>query len=315
MFFAGAYSAILSSASSELSKYFQNRVEGSEDFVEHVNELANPHYAFEIIFPLVCIIDSVFAAQFLLCISFGSWLNTVMKWWLLEDRPYWWVQNTSFYRDMNRPQLHQYSQTCETGPGSPSGHSAMIAMQLVLYLMWISHFMNDSDPYIWGVGRDRAPVPKTVFRHVLSVIILAGISVITYFALKFSGLDPEWSIKLAYRWCEHPDNIRVSSLPLFALVQALASLLAWALAVTPEVAKYRHYTSQRSLLLAIISTYVIVAVTKDVVKIVDKENEVLFYALLFAVLCLRAVLLIRVVPFFATFFYRNVEEDKKKKKT
>lgn len=43
------------------------------------------------------------------------------------DRPYWWVHESPYYLDKNMPFLNQYSMTCETGPGMPSGHSTLNA--------------------------------------------------------------------------------------------------------------------------------------------------------------------------------------------
>ena len=50
------------------------------------------------------------------------------------DRPYWWIhevesKNTSIIL----PDIHQYPSTCETGPGTPSGHS--MAMSAVWYVI------------------------------------------------------------------------------------------------------------------------------------------------------------------------------------
>ncbi|KAK8749431.1 hypothetical protein OTU49_015352 [Cherax quadricarinatus] len=38
------------------------------------------------------------------------------------DRPYWWIGETSLYNDETRPELRQFTNTCESGPGTPSGH-------------------------------------------------------------------------------------------------------------------------------------------------------------------------------------------------
>ncbi|KAH9628958.1 hypothetical protein HF086_016670, partial [Spodoptera exigua] len=160
------------------------------DFFEIVNKTFNPEHMIDIVFPLMTVIDSVFAAQLLLCLAFGGWLNAVMKWWFLEDRPYWWIRETTFYSMSNRPVLQQTLQTCETGPGSPSGHTSTAAMMLILSLMWISHVMHDRPLHM-----------------------------------------------AAFRWCENPEAISVSTTPMYALVHATGSLLGWALCVTPAVAE------------------------------------------------------------------------------
>ncbi|XP_060950701.1 glucose-6-phosphatase a, catalytic subunit, tandem duplicate 1 [Limanda limanda] len=57
----------------------------------------------------------------------GDWLNLVLKWVLFGERPYWWVHETRFYGADPVPFLQQFPITCETGPGSPSGHAMAAA--------------------------------------------------------------------------------------------------------------------------------------------------------------------------------------------
>jgi glucose-6-phosphatase len=40
----------------------------------------------------------------------------------MDHRPFWWIQETEIYGQGPRPHLRQTPLTCETGPGSPSGH-------------------------------------------------------------------------------------------------------------------------------------------------------------------------------------------------
>ena len=44
------------------------------------------------------------------------------------ERPYWWVHETSLYQVA--PTIHQYSLTCETGPGTESLHAYHVYMSL-----------------------------------------------------------------------------------------------------------------------------------------------------------------------------------------
>uniref|UniRef100_A0A5F9CKR1 Glucose-6-phosphatase 3 n=1 Tax=Oryctolagus cuniculus TaxID=9986 RepID=A0A5F9CKR1_RABIT len=50
-----------------------------------------------------------------------EWLNLVFKWFLFGDRPFWWVHESGYYNQAPA-QVHQFPSSCETGPGSPSGH-------------------------------------------------------------------------------------------------------------------------------------------------------------------------------------------------
>ncbi|XP_010633840.1 glucose-6-phosphatase isoform X2 [Fukomys damarensis] len=42
---------------------------------------------------------------------------------LFGQRPYWWVRDTDYYGNTAAPLIKQFPVTCETGPGSPSGHA------------------------------------------------------------------------------------------------------------------------------------------------------------------------------------------------
>ncbi|XP_048002211.1 glucose-6-phosphatase 3 [Leguminivora glycinivorella] len=329
-------------------EFVQYWFEDWDEYMKWVNDASNPHMLLEFYFPLLSIVDSVFAAQMLLVLSFGGWLNTVMKWWLLEDRPYWWVQETTFYSS-HRPRLKQTRQTCETGPGSPSGHSAAGAAALVLLLMFISHIMRDrkfyfrcwkyvmyplcgaamasimlarlyvgahfphqcllgalvgafmapalciyvSDPYIWKYGPERS---GSIAWHATAAVIAAAIGGVTYAGLKICGIDPQWTVKLAFRWCQQPSEIHVTTTPLFALVQSTAALMGWAVSVTPAVAEYRHYTPHRSLIISSFTTGIIMFSFHQLGAHVDKTNVFRFYASHFVLNTVKPALLLRLTP-------------------
>lgn len=50
------------------------------------------------------------------------------------DRPYWWIHEVDTKNSSAAlPDILQFSTTCETGPGTPSGHS--MAMSAVWYVI------------------------------------------------------------------------------------------------------------------------------------------------------------------------------------
>lgn len=351
-------------------EFIQDWFADSENYFKHVNNFSNPHHVMEKLFPLLAIIDSVFASQLLLCLAFGGWLNAVMKWWLLEDRPYWWVRETSFYAGSRRPHLRQFPQTCETGPGSPSGHTATAAMVLMLIVMWISHVMNDrkyyiwwwkylvyplcalalgsvmlarmftashfphqclfgalvgsylapalciyvSDPYIWKYGFHATyPTNKAVVWHMFGVGITILIVIFTYFSLRVCGWDPQWTVKLAFRWCENPEDIHVTTTPMYALVQCTAHLMGWALCVTPAVAQYRHYTKHRSLIISAFTTFAFSYVYKLVQDNICRSDALRYYAIQFLLGTLKPMLLLRLAPAIAMWPFAKPVKVKKNK--
>lgn len=60
----------------------------------------------------------------------SEWLNQVLKLLLFGHRPYWWVKIASentIDNSSSLPEIKQFPLTCETGPGSPSGHAMITA--------------------------------------------------------------------------------------------------------------------------------------------------------------------------------------------
>ncbi|XP_041988361.1 glucose-6-phosphatase 2 [Aricia agestis] len=336
-----------------------------EDYFTAVNNLANPNYVLLYLLPFVSVFDSVFASQLLVVMGVGGWMNSLLKWWFLEDRPFWWVRETTFYSEADRPVLRQTTQTCETGPGSPSGHSTTAASVLILLLMWISHICNDrkwtsrwwkpilfsacgaalgavllarmyiathfphqcllgaligaflapalciyvTDPFIWQYGSRRNVSERRVMMyHVAAVFVAMTVSAITYFGLKLFGVDPHYTVKLAFRWCLQPDYIHVSTTPVFALVQTAAAALAAAAAVTPATARYRHYTKNRSLLISIFLTILSMYTFRILSEHITRDNVFYFYSLNFLLHMIQPIVHLRLVPALAMWPFRSKKQ-------
>ncbi|XP_026742207.1 glucose-6-phosphatase-like [Trichoplusia ni] len=115
----------------------------NENIIYAINEASNPQHLLMFYFPFVAVIDSVFAAQLLLCMAFSGWLTSMIKWLSLSDRPYWWVQETSYYLHDQRPILKQTSQTCEIGSGNPSEHMTSAVIISILFCMWMTSYLDE----------------------------------------------------------------------------------------------------------------------------------------------------------------------------
>ncbi|CAH4029517.1 unnamed protein product [Pieris brassicae] len=322
-------------------------------FLEQVNNFYNPNNVLDILFPVISFVDSVFASQLLLVTSFGGWLNCILKWWFLEDRPYWWIQETNYYIGSERPKLLQTSQTCETGPGNPSGHTATAASVLVLAIMWISHIFNDrkwktslwkyavyplfgsllisvmlarmfigthfphqcivgaiigaflapalciyiSDPYIWQYGSYLKYSPKQSIKfHMTCAVTAIAMCLVTYHTLLLSGIDPDYTVRLAFRWCDNPDDIHVSTTPMFAMVQCTGAMLGWSMFVTPAVSRFRHDTYKRSFIVSAVSTILITYGLHCAEAAIPDENITTFYTLNFIINIIKPLLYLRVLP-------------------
>ncbi|XP_029312333.1 glucose-6-phosphatase catalytic subunit 1 [Cottoperca gobio] len=88
-----------------------------------VSWAADLRNTFFIFFPLWFHLRSSVGIKLIWVAVIGDWLNLVFKWILFGERPYWWVHETAHYANTVRPHIEQYPMTCETGPGSPSGHA------------------------------------------------------------------------------------------------------------------------------------------------------------------------------------------------
>jgi len=93
-------------------------------FVHLPQYFADPDTLMIFAFPLLLASNRLLACRFALTIGLVDMINTVLKWILRGERPYWWVHEvnqTRFHSPL--PELEHLPLTCETGAGSPSGHS------------------------------------------------------------------------------------------------------------------------------------------------------------------------------------------------
>ncbi|NP_001003512.2 glucose-6-phosphatase a, catalytic subunit, tandem duplicate 1 isoform 1 [Danio rerio] len=124
----------------ELAVHLQIKYQDYESVFHWVSSLADLHTTFFVFFPVWFHLRRDVAVKLIWVAVVGDWLNLVLKWVLFGERPYWWVHETKFYGSMKHPELQQFSMTCETGPGSPSGHamgSAAVGYVMITALLSI----------------------------------------------------------------------------------------------------------------------------------------------------------------------------------
>ncbi|KAG8008770.1 Glucose-6-phosphatase [Nibea albiflora] len=103
--------------------YLQTNYQDAQGLFLWVSWAADLRNTFFIFFPLWFHLRSSVGIKLIWVAVIGDWLNLVFKWILFGERPYWWVQEASYYANTVPPHIEQYPMTCETGPGSPSGHA------------------------------------------------------------------------------------------------------------------------------------------------------------------------------------------------
>ncbi|NXI71306.1 G6PC3 phosphatase, partial [Anseranas semipalmata] len=92
-----------------------------EGFWITVTSLADPKCIFTVCFPLAYFLDRKVGVSVLWVGLVSEWLNVVFKWLLFGERPFWWLHESGF-ASTQPVSLRQFPVSCETGPGSPSGH-------------------------------------------------------------------------------------------------------------------------------------------------------------------------------------------------
>ncbi|XP_070782582.1 glucose-6-phosphatase a, catalytic subunit, tandem duplicate 1 isoform X3 [Enoplosus armatus] len=126
----------------ELAVHLQTKYSRYEGLFSLASTVADLHTAFFCFFPVWFHLRRDTGLRLIWVAVLGDWLNLVLKWVLFGERPYWWVHETRFYGAGSAPPLQQFPITCETGPGSPSGHAmgaAGVWYVMVTALLSIAH--------------------------------------------------------------------------------------------------------------------------------------------------------------------------------
>ncbi|XP_074705846.1 glucose-6-phosphatase catalytic subunit 1 isoform X4 [Strix aluco] len=107
----------------QATRWLQQRFQGSQDWFLFISFAADLRNAFFVLFPIWFHFSESVGIRLIWVAVIGDWLNLVFKWILFGERPYWWVHETDYYSNTSAPEIQQFPLTCETGPGSPSGHA------------------------------------------------------------------------------------------------------------------------------------------------------------------------------------------------
>ncbi|KAM4622379.1 glucose-6-phosphatase catalytic subunit 1-like [Discoglossus pictus] len=107
----------------QMVQYLQMNYKTSQDWFIFVSFAADLRNTFFIFFPIWFHLCESVGIKLIWVAVIGDWLNLVFKWILFGQRPYWWVHDTDYYGNASAPVIEQFPVTCETGPGSPSGHA------------------------------------------------------------------------------------------------------------------------------------------------------------------------------------------------
>ncbi|XP_024866336.1 glucose-6-phosphatase 3 [Kryptolebias marmoratus] len=109
-----------------LAETLQQRTRSLENAWVVITYIGDPKAAFLLVFPFTYFISKRAGVAVLWVAAISEWLNLVFKWMLFGERPFWWIGESGLFVSV-QPKVQQFPSTCETGPGSPSGHAMVTA--------------------------------------------------------------------------------------------------------------------------------------------------------------------------------------------
>uniref|UniRef100_T1IE30 glucose-6-phosphatase n=1 Tax=Rhodnius prolixus TaxID=13249 RepID=T1IE30_RHOPR len=209
----------------------QNLIGEDNAYFLKISKLCDTSYAIAILFPVFASLDTKLGFQVLLVSSVTEWANVLLKWLLAEGRPYWWIKEEKV-----KIPLRQSSVTCETGPGSPSGHVMGTAALGYVFLQWLLIWLGHTVP------TERVKMRKFatyflwfLYLATVTLVSISRVNIAAHFPHQcvlgaVLGFDAGWSIKMAFKWCLRPETVSVYTTPIYSLVRDSGCFFGMALA-------------------------------------------------------------------------------------
>uniref|UniRef100_A0A8C1NY85 Glucose-6-phosphatase n=1 Tax=Cyprinus carpio TaxID=7962 RepID=A0A8C1NY85_CYPCA len=243
---------------------------------------------------------------------------------MFGERPYWWVKETVYYGNLTVPQIKQFPMTCETGPGSPSGHAmgaagvyyAMVTSLLTIFLQsgkkyliyyYVSRvFIAAHFPHqvIAGVVSGQLHcISLLLFRsYVHTILCLVFIALGLYALLDAASIDPYWSLMKAQKWCIQPEWVHLDTTPFAGLLRNTGALFGLGLSLHLPI--HGDLQKNRNCGNSAIYRLTCTAATLPLLSLLDSfrpptSTRALFCALSFCKSATVPLTTIRFVPYFA----------------
>uniref|UniRef100_A0A0B6Z7U8 glucose-6-phosphatase n=1 Tax=Arion vulgaris TaxID=1028688 RepID=A0A0B6Z7U8_9EUPU len=298
--------------------------------------IGDPRFAFIFYFPVGYILHCSVGKRVMWVAVITEWLNAVAKWLLHGERPYWWVHESDVYSPDNVPHLQQFEITCETGPGSPSGHAMITGA--VWYIL-VSDFLyyrpatrlsvRISCWAVYFTGMCCIAVSRlfiaTHFPHQVVAGILAGIllgkifnslstsalkfhhyaivcfsltvcTAVIYTLVKYLASDPMWSLASAVKWCAHKEWVHLDTTVFYSLLRDVSSLLGLGMGVWLRPEPEKNSNNMFEKCLHIIFVLAVTMLSEGLKP--SSENILLFYILGFIKHTVTVVIVVAAIPFF-----------------
>ncbi|XP_038610371.1 glucose-6-phosphatase 3 [Tachyglossus aculeatus] len=164
-----------------LAEALQNGLPWLEGTWLWVTYLGDPKCAFLVYFPAVYYAERRVGLALLWMALLSEWLNLIFKWFLFGERPFWWVHESGYYSQAPI-QVHQFPVSCETGPGSPSGHCMITGAALWPVMTAASGLVARRTRSRWV-----QLVPAVAYGLFLSAIGLSRVFILAHFPHQVLG--------------------------------------------------------------------------------------------------------------------------------
>ncbi|XP_067686152.1 glucose-6-phosphatase catalytic subunit 1-like [Haliotis asinina] len=328
-----------------LQFWFKNQSE----FMLFLSHVGDPHNAFLFYFPLAFFLHQSVGKRVVWVAAIAEWLNAVFKLILHGERPYWWVQESTAYTNATRPHLQQFRLTCETGPGSPSGHAMVTSAVLYIlvsdYLFYskvksvlmrvfswtmfcvVMLAVNLSRCYIATHFPHQVIAGVTVgvmigqifnsistmtltFKHYLAAsVVFMTTMLMTFGVIQAIGLDPMWSVSKAQQWCAQSKWVYLDTTLFYSITRDASSMFGLGIALF-ILPQVNNTGHSMANCVVHISISLIVSHFIDSYKL-PHSPIMLFYLLAFCKFVLLFIFIVNIVPRINFFSNNNKGSEKK----
>ncbi|NP_001187276.1 glucose-6-phosphatase 3 [Ictalurus punctatus] len=158
-----------------MAELLQSHARNYESFWLLATHMGDPKAAFLLVFPPVFYLHRRTGIAILWVTAVSEWLNLVFKWVLFGERPYWWIGQSGLFVK-NSPSVQQFQSTCETGPGSPSGHAMVTAA-----VWWVVVSALASVLHSRSGSKILAAIPYVFYTLLLGAVGVSRVFILAHF--------------------------------------------------------------------------------------------------------------------------------------
>ncbi|MBN3288955.1 G6PC3 phosphatase, partial [Polypterus senegalus] len=158
-----------------VAEILQKHLIGYQNVWLVVTHMGDPKAAFLLYFPFTYFLNRRTGVRVLWVAILSEWLNLVFKWLLFGERPFWWVGESGQFMGTS-PELTQFSSTCETGPGSPSGHAMVTGA-----VLWVMVTSLSTSLYAWSGSFLLKIFPFLFYMPILLAVCISRVFILAHF--------------------------------------------------------------------------------------------------------------------------------------